>query len=178
MLTRYLLAISIPLLSTQLLAAEPTTGPIIDGYGASFTIDNSDVPLIEDHVYRVVWEITGYNGEPESVNRNLDRVARFLNLHAKHGVPAENMQLAVVIHGTALMNALNDESYSKRYQLKNPNLDLVNRLAEAGVQFYVCGQSMGFREFAKSELAAPIKLATSALTMVHQLQVEGYTLQP
>ena len=37
---------------------------------------------------------------------------------------------------------------------------------------------MGFRGFAKSELAEPVKLATSALTMVHQLQFDGYTMQP
>jgi len=178
MLTRGLFLLSILLLSSQLVAAEPTTGPIIDGYGASFTVADRDVPLIDDHVYRVVWEITGYNGEPDSVNRNLDRVARFLNLHGKNGVPKENMQLAVVVHGAALINTLNDASYQTRYQLDNPNLDLVRKLTDAGVQFYVCGQSMNFREFTKSELAEPFQLAASAMTMVHQLQFEGYTLQP
>ena len=178
MLRRILLALSIPLLCTQLLAAEPTTGPVIASYGASFVVDDRDVPLIENHMYRVFWEITGYNGEPEAVNRNLDKVARFLNLHAKNGVPEENMDLAVVLHGTALMNALNDESYQTRFQLQNPNLDLMQKLAAAGVRFYVCGQSMGFRGFAKDELAEPVELATSAMTMVHQLQFEGYTLQP
>ena len=178
MFTRGPLTLSILLLSTQLIAAEPTTGPVIDGYGESFVIEDPDVPLIDDHVYRVVWEITEYNGTPDSVNRSLNRVARFLNLHGKNGVPTENMHLAVVLHGPALITALHDESYQARYQLQNPNLDLVQKLGTAGVQFYVCGQSMGFREFAKNELAEPVKLATSALTMVHQLQFEGYTLQP
>jgi intracellular sulfur oxidation DsrE/DsrF family protein len=178
MLTRALLALSTLLLSAQLLAAEPTTGPVIDGYGASFVINDSDVPLIDNHVYRVFWEVTGYNGSPDSVNRNLDRVARFLNLHAKNGVPAENMELAIVVHGAALVNALDDESYQTRFDMKNPNLDLVQKLADAGVQIYVCGQSMGFRDFAKSELSEPVKLATSAMTMVHQLQFEGYTMLP
>lgn len=174
---RILLALSMFSLSGQLLAAEPTTGPVIEGYGASVVVD-ADVPLIDDHVYRVVFEITAYDTDLSAVNRNLDRVARFLNLHAKNGVSVENIHLAVVMHGAALVNALNDESYRRRFELDNPNLDLARKLAAAGVQFFVCGQSMAFRGFEKSELAEPFKMATSALTMVHQLQSQGYTLQP
>jgi intracellular sulfur oxidation DsrE/DsrF family protein len=178
MISRSALGFSLLVLSFQLAAAEPTTGPVIEGYGASFVIEDSDVPLLEDHVYKVVFEITGYDSDLGAVNRNLDRVARFLNLHAKNGVPPENIQAAVVMHGAALVNALNDESYQTRFERNNPNLDLVQKLAAAGVRFFVCGQSMGMRGFEKSELAEPFEFATSALTMVHQLQYEGYTLQP
>ena len=158
-------------------AQQATTGPVIEGYGASFVIENADTPLIDEHVYRVVFEITGYDNQG-AVNRNLDRVARFLNLHAKNGVPVENMHLAVVIHGAALVNALSDEASQARFGADNANLEISKLLADAGVEFYVCGQSMGMRGFAKSELAEPYKLATSALTMVHQLQSQGYTYQP
>lgn len=175
---RSLFALSAFLLGTQLLAAEPETGPIIDGYGASYVIDNADVPLATDHVYKVAWEITDYAGEPDAVNRTLDRVARFLNLHAQNGLPEENMQLGVVVHGRALINMLSDASYQERFDSSNPNLDLLQKLAAAGVDFFVCGQSMARRGFVKSELAEPVMLATSALTMVHQLQFDGYTFQP
>lgn len=178
MFTRYLSALSIACLALPLLAAEPTTGPIIDGYGAAFPVEDRDVPLIEGHVYRVVYEITAYEGSPGSVNRELDTVARFLNMHGKNGVPVENLRLAVVIHGGALINVLNDASYEQRFELQNPNLDLVHKLMAAGVQFYACGQSMGLRGFAKSELESGVMMALSAMTMVHQLQADGYTLQP
>lgn len=178
MLSRILLALSVIALSLPLSAQEPTTGPVIDGYGASLVIDNADEPLLEDHDYRVVFEITGYDADLGTVNRNLDRVARFINLHAKNGVSPDNIHAAVVIHGAALVNSLNDDAYRSRFQLANPNLELARRLADAGVRFFVCGQSMGMRGFDKSELAEPFKLATSALTMVHQLQFEGFTLQP
>jgi intracellular sulfur oxidation DsrE/DsrF family protein len=178
MTSRILLSVPVLALSCQMAFAQPTTGPVIDGYGAAFVIDNADVPLIPDHEYRVVFEITGYGQSPDGVNRNLERVARFLNLHAKNGVDPADMHLAVVIHGAALVNALHDDAYQTRLEMANPNLDLARRLASAGVEFYVCGQSMGMRGFAKSELAEPFKLATSALTMVHQLQAQGYTFQP
>ena len=178
MLMRCALAFLVSSLSIPLFAAEPTTGPIIDGYGAAFAVEDRDVPLVKDHVYRVVYEITAYEGSPDSVNRELDVVARFLNMHGKNGVPAENLQLAVVIHGAALVNVLNDDSYQKRFQRNNPNLDLLQKLLAAGVGFYACGQSMGFRGFEKTELANGVKKALSAMTMVHQLQADGYTMQP
>ena len=59
----------------------------------------------------------------------------------------------------------------------DPNRDLVDKLLAAGVQIYVCGQSMGFQGREKSQLAPGIKLAPSAMTMMHLLQDEGYTLQ-
>jgi intracellular sulfur oxidation DsrE/DsrF family protein len=178
MISRLLLVFSLLALSVQASAAEPTTGPIVDGYGAAFVVENSDVPLLENHVYKVVFEITEYDSDLSSLNRNLERVARFLNLHAKNGVSPENIQAAVVMHGAALVNALSNEAYQARFEQDNPNLDLVQKLAAAGVRLYVCGQSMAGRGFEKSELSEPFKLATSALTMMHQLQYEGYTIQP
>ncbi len=166
------------LVATQSLAAELVDGPVIEGYGAAFVIEDTDVPLATDHVYKVAWEVTDYAGEPDGINRSLDRVARFLNVHAANGLPKEDMQLGVVVHGRALMSMLSDASYQERFGQANPNLELLEKLAAAGVEFFVCGQSMARRDFAKSELAEPVKLAVSALTMVHQLQFEGYTLQP
>jgi intracellular sulfur oxidation DsrE/DsrF family protein len=178
MFNRILAVFVTMLVATPLFAQGPTTGPVIDGYGNSFFVEDRDVPLIPDHIYRVVYEITAYDGAPDSVNFQLDRVARFLNMHGKNGVKTEAMQLAVVVHGAALINMLNDDSYQERFETKNPNLELLQKLSAAGVQLYVCGQSMGGRGFAKSELASGVQLALSAMTMVHQLQDQGYTLQP
>ena len=158
-------------------AAEPTTGPIVDGYGASFLIPDSDVKLPANHEYRVVYEITTYPNGPGELNRAVDRVARFLNLHGKAGVPADKMHLAIVTHMAALKGFLNDAAYEREYQMKNPNADMVQKLIAAGVDIYVCGQSMNFQGLAKSDLAPGVKLAPSAMTMVHLLQDEGYTLQ-
>jgi intracellular sulfur oxidation DsrE/DsrF family protein len=165
------------LFAAALSAAEPTTGPVVDGYGASFEIPDADVKLPPNHDYRVVYEITTFPDGPGEVNRSLDRVARFLNLHGKAGVPADKMHLAVVTHMAGLKNMLNDTAYEREYQIKNPNAELVQKLLGAGVQIYVCGQSMNFQGLAKSDLAPGVKLAPSAMTMVHLLQDEGYTLQ-
>ena len=52
------------------------------------------------------------------------------------------------------------------------------KLHEAGVAFYACGQSMGFSGISKSELASPVKVALSAMTMMTVLQSAGYALIP
>jgi len=54
----------------------------------------------------------------------------------------------------------------------------VMALHRAGVEFYVCGQSMAFGSVEKSELASPAKVALSAMTMLSVLQSNGYALLP
>lgn len=50
------------------------------------------------------------------------------------------------------------------------------KLHDAGVKFYICGQSMAFGGVDKSELASPVKVALSVMTMLTVLQAEGYAL--
>lgn len=155
-----------------------THGPVIEDFGPTFAIHDRDVALQDEFVYRAVFDASRYSGEPDGLNSTLVSVARFLNMHGRNGVPAENMQLAVVLHGAALKTALSDESYRLRYDTANPNLDLLARLHAAGVRIYVCGQSMGFRDVAKRELLPHAKVALSAMTMLTVLQSEGYSLLP
>lgn len=159
-------------------AEESDQRPIIKDFGQSFPVLDRDVPLIEGHQYQVVFELTQYSTDMTVVNRDFDRVARFLNAHAAQGVPREKMDIAVVVHGAALISMLNNEAYREKYGSDNPTLPLVNQLAEAGVGLYVCGQSLGFRKWTKSELASPAKVGLSAMTLVNAFQTKGYTYQP
>ena len=159
-------------------AGEPKLGPAVEGFGPTYPIDDRDVPLVEGTVYRTVFDAAAYSDDLTSLNTRLVSVARFLNMHARNGTPLKNMDLAVVLHGPALKTVFNNETYRKRYGVDNPNLELVQRLADAGVDFYVCGQSMAFGGFTRSELAGPVQVALSAMTMLTQLQNRGYALIP
>ena len=75
------------------------------------------------------------------------------------------------------MSLLNDDAYEEKFGHKNPSLELVNQLADAGVDIFACGQSLGFRGWNKSELASPVKVGLSAMTLVNAYQVKGYTYQ-
>jgi len=164
--------------STLSLADEPSFGPIIQGYGPTYPVADRDVPLPEGFAYKSVFDLASYPGAPLALNPYLVSTARFLNMHARNGVPAANMDLAIVVHGAAVKNLFSDEAYEARYGHKNPNLELLIKLHEAGVRIFVCGQSMAFGGIDKSELAEPANVALSAMTMLTVLQSEGYALLP
>ncbi len=178
MILRFTFAALATLLSLTAYSAEPTTGPYVDAGGPAFKVEDRDVPLREGHKYRVVFEATEYPGQPTDINRELTVVGRFLNMHGKNGVPLEDMDIAVVVHGQTLMATLNDEAYEKINGVKNPNLELLMSLADAGVKFYACGQSLGFRGWSKNDLAEPVKVGLSAMTMLVTLQSDGYAFLP
>ncbi len=178
MLNKLILCFFLTLGSAVLLAEEPSMGPIIEDYGTTYPIDYRDVLLAKDFRYRVVFDAGAYPGEIDSLNPKLVSVARYLNMHGRNGVPLENMDIAVVLHGNALKGALSDAAYESRYQTKNPNRDLLQKLDAAGVKFYACGQSMHFRGFEKKELLSPVKVGLSAMTMLTVLQSDGYALLP
>jgi len=159
-------------------SAGPQYGPIIEGYGPVYPIIDRDVPLPAGHTYRVVFDAKTYTGEPSSLNKPLESVARFINMHGVNGVKLENMDIAVVVHGPALAAVLSDGAYEERNGIANPNSTLLSKLKDAGVRFYVCGQSMAFRGVDKEELADAAEVALSAMTMFATLQSEGYALLP
>ncbi len=156
-------------------ADEPSFGPVVEGYGPTYPINDRDVVLQDGFVYKAVFDAVE-NPDEKRLNTGLVSVARYLNMHARNGVPVANMQLAVVAHGPALKTLLNDDAYRSRYGIENPNGELLQRLADAGVQFYVCGQSMAFGGFEKTELASVARIALSAMTMLTVLQSDGYAL--
>ena len=163
------------LAASSLQAEEPSFGPAVEGYGPTYPINNRDVPLEKGFVYKAVFDAVD-NPDEKSLNTGLVSVARYLNMHARNGVAVKDMNIAVVAHGPALKALLSDDAYRTRYGIKNPNSELLRKLDDAGVSFYVCGQSMAFGGFDKNELIAPANVALSAMTMLTVLQSDGYAL--
>jgi len=160
------LAIIWPVLA---LAEEPSYGPVIDNYGPTYPIADRDVALPDGFIYKTVFDVA-QDPDPGAINRYLVSVARYLNMHARNGVPVEKMDLAIVVHGPAVRNMLAKED--------NPNLELIAKLQEAGVSFFICGQSMTFAGAKKSELARGVQVGLSAMTMLTILQADDYALIP
>jgi len=157
------------------LAAEPSYGPAIEDYGPTYPIQDRDVALPDDFTYKAVFDAAA-NPDETTLNTGLVSVARYLNMHARNGVPLENMNVAVVAHGPALKTLLTSEAYLSRYGIQNPNSELIEKLDAAGVSFFVCGQSMAFGGFEKKELTRSAKVALSAMTMLTVLQADDYAL--
>lgn len=159
-------------------AEEPSTGPVIEGYGPTYPLQKGDIPLPDGLEYKVLFDIAGYAGEPDSLNQQLNTVARFLNMHVRNGVSPDQLNVAVVLHGEALKSALRQESYLERYRVENPNLELLDQLDKAGVRFFACGQSLGFRNIDREELLQPVAVGLSAMTLSLTFIADGYTRLP
>lgn len=160
------------------ISASATTGPVIEGYGPVYDVPADTMQLSNNQTHKVLFDVAGGKRNRDSLNRRLETVARFLNMHARNGVDADHLQLAVVMHGGSTFSALSDAAYQQRFDRDNPNTELIKALHEAGVKLYLCGQSAGFNGITADELSPHVGLALSAMTVVVELSSQGYMLLP
>lgn len=154
-----------------------STGPVFDAFGPVFDdVDPDYMPPVED--YRVVFDVWIGPEAPDERNGRIESLARFMNMHARAGVAPEDMQLAIVLHGSAGKAVLQNDAYRARFGTDNPDLPLLEALAARGVRMMICGQSAASRGYAKEDMIAPVDVALSAYSAIYGLQSEGYQLAP
>jgi intracellular sulfur oxidation DsrE/DsrF family protein len=150
------------------------TGPIINNFGAVFKIDKPDLNLQNDREYKVIFDIYTDNSNGKKVNPLLNAVARFLNMHAQHQLLMSNIKVAVIMHGAAARHALNNDAYKLKFNVDNPNDDIITALKNANVDIFVCGQSYLSKGFKIKDKSKNVKLALSAMTALVEYQSNGY----
>ena len=154
-------------------------GPVIESAGPTFAVEDPTFTMPADHEYRVVWEMVDGADEPTDVDPGYVTLARFLNLHARHGVDPDRIHLAAVVHGSGWHALLNDEAYGARFDdLENPSRTLIEELLANGVEIVLCGQTAGARGVDRAELLPGVEMGLSAMTALHWFQSRGYTLNP
>jgi intracellular sulfur oxidation DsrE/DsrF family protein len=173
----FLTLLSIFLLGLTLLHAQTKkSGPVITGYGEVWNIENPGFITNTTKEYKVVFEIMNTSESPDQLNKSIETAARFLNMHAQHGVPPAYLQVALVVHNEASKDILINSAYKSRYSIDNPNKELLQKLLDAGVEVVFCGQSSISRNIPISETIDGVELALSAMTALIQLQDEGFQL--
>mgnify|MGYP000061453517 CR=1 FL=1 len=155
---------------------EKKAGPIVENHGKVWKIENADIKVDTTKEYKVVFDIMDSPEDKNAVNAKIETAARFLNMHAQAGVPAENLKAVLVVHNAASKDIILDTAYEKKYGAKNPNTSLMKELLEANVKVIFCGQSSVSRDFPKEDLITGVQLSLSAMTALIQLQDEGYRL--
>lgn len=145
-------------------------------FGKVFQIENPDLLLQKDNIYKVVFDVYTDGKKKSKKNSSIVTVARFINMHIQQGVPAKNLKVALVLHGAATKNSLNDLSYLKKYGKKNPNSRLLSALKQANVDIFVCGQSLYAKGYKKENISKNVQLSLSALTALVQYQSNEYQL--
>jgi intracellular sulfur oxidation DsrE/DsrF family protein len=159
-------------------AVEPTLGPVIEHYGPVAAPPPGAFNLDPEVHYKVSMDMYTTPEFPDEQNRHLVSAARFLNMHASNGIPRDNIEFAIIVHGQAAKDLLTDEAHRARYNEVNPNTGLLAELQAAGVPIYLCSQTAAFRGMAAEEFNPAVTMALSAMTAHVRLQQEGYTLIP
>jgi intracellular sulfur oxidation DsrE/DsrF family protein len=150
-------------------------GPVFEKFGMTAEVPTHTVS--EDAKFNVAFDVARAGKEGE-LNIRFESLARFINMHVKAGVKQENIRLALVVHGSAIFDLLNNESYQKEYLADNANQALVLALLQNNVRVIMCGQSAASRKLDVTQLVDGVEVELSAMTAHALLQQEGYTVNP
>jgi intracellular sulfur oxidation DsrE/DsrF family protein len=162
--------------------------------------DEANYPLIKNSKWSGVIPIEGISEKPDptmkykllvelrewpkdsvsvkEINPGLAESGRLINLHIAAGVPKENLETVIVVHGGALNVFLSNEAYRKKFKTDNPNLDLLKQFNALGIKLIACGQAMYFFNFPKEDMISEVKTALSAKVVLSTYQAKGFVLFP
>lgn len=162
------------LLVFSLCQAQEKIYPAIQGYGAINTVPFETVKPDPEAQYKFVMEVYyGYEDKTKLYGM-LDYVARVYNAHIYGGVPAENLDFALVIFSGATPTVLTNEEFQKRFEMDNPNLAVLDELKRVGVRVIVCGQSMMKQDLQPNMIHPGVELYLSRITATTDLINKGY----
>ncbi|MBL0169689.1 MAG: DsrE family protein [Gemmatimonadaceae bacterium] len=165
--------------SAQAIPGQQPSGPVIQSTGMSIKVDNPTFVVPEGHVFKAVFLIDAGGSDSVRVNAQLTTVARFYNLHARHGYSEDRIRTAAVVHGSGWQALLTDSAFAARFGgALNPSRRLVEELVQHGAQLVLCGQTAGSRGIRREELIPGVKVAISAMTAINVLQADGYQFNP
>lgn len=153
-----------------------SAGPVIKNFGKHAQVQQ-DLDLNDTDVLKVVFDISE-QGKIGAINRKIDTLARFINMHAANGIAPKNIHLALVVHGKAGFDLIKDTLYQEKFQQSNANEKLLAQLMKNQVEVYLCGQSAAYYDIKNDTLQPGIKMALSAMTAHATLQNQGYHLNP
>ncbi|MBD8880841.1 DsrE family protein [Rhodanobacter hydrolyticus] len=157
-------------------ATEFWSNPTISPYGKIHWLPDSAYRPQPDQTYSIVFALSVGAESPSQVNASLDRVARSINLYTQSGVPLNHLKFVAVAYGPATPLVLDDAHYKAAYGVPNPNLPLIRKLRDAGVDVAVCGQAVAEHKYQYDWVDKSVTISLSALTTISTLEHQGYSL--
>lgn len=162
-----------PKMIFPLIKGSKMTGVVPVNFANNLSDVKKEMKLVFDFT-----QTTANNAQANHVNEGLEEVARILNLHIASGIQKVNLKAVVVFHSGSILSLLKNEYYLKNYKTNNPNEEILQKMANVGVQLVVCGQSVQLRELKPDEFMTELQFALSAKTTVSKYQNQGYILFP
>jgi intracellular sulfur oxidation DsrE/DsrF family protein len=157
--------------------AQQAAGPLVNAGGKHAPVPNLTFTVPTDLDYKVVWDIE-IAGKGSELNDEWNVPARFVNQGAAMGLPRTRVQAAVVVHGGAGEELLNNAEYKARKGVDNPNITILEEMSRAGVKIILCGQTVDSRKLPRDKILPFVQIAPSAAWAHAVLLRQGYTVNP
>lgn len=142
-------------------------GDVITEFGPVADIDANFVPA-PSQAFKVVFDADQPASEG-GINRDLMKVARFINMHGEDGgIDPRPLDIVLVVHGQALGGLVKDD----------PSAPMIEALLAEGVRVVVCGQSMKALQIPQDAFVPGVEVALSAMTAHASFMAEGYHSMP
>ena len=153
------------------------TGPVFEDFGPHAAIEGIE-PFAADMEFAHSFDVA--EAAKDGVrNRGFESAARFINMHVANGVPEENIRVAVVVHGPAVLDLLSAQGWAAHdREGDNGSAAMVRAMLDRGVRFIVCGQSATAQGVGAGQLIKGVEMDLSAMTAHARLQQSGYTVNP
>ena len=126
--------------------------------------------------YKVVFSVNRDPQSPDDMDPMFRAISIYLNTLGKYGVPAENRNIVAMIHhrSEGFDIVMNNEAYKKRHGRDNPNIEIIRKLTQAGVDIRLCGQGLTGREIDAKDVNPDIQIDLWAMTSIINLTLDGY----
>jgi intracellular sulfur oxidation DsrE/DsrF family protein len=149
---------------------------LVPGMRVATDIPNSHELPDPDTNYKVVFSVNRDPASPDEVNPMFNAIATYLNTLGKYGVPPENRNLIAMIHHRTegFDIVMTNEAYKARHGRDNPNIEIIRKLREAGVDIRLCGQGLVGREIDAKDVNPDIQIDLWAMTSIINLELDGY----
>ena len=153
------------------------TGPVFEDFGPHAAVDGLE-PFAADTEFAHSFDVAKA-AEDGARNRGFESAARFVNMHVANGVAEGNVRIAVVVHGSAVLDLLSAEGWAAHdREGENGSAAMVRAMLDHGVRFIVCGQSANAQGVGADQLIEGVEMDLSAMTAHAKLQQRGYTVNP
>ena len=153
------------------------SGPVFAEFGSWREVASTQA-LDPSQQFKAIFDVVpgGRDGER---NARFDSAARYMNLLVAHGVPRENVHVAIVVHGPSIWDVTSDEAYHRKSSGEgNPSRAIVEAMLAEGVQFIVCGQSALGQGITNDDLLPGVTMALSQTVATSVLHQQGYVEIP
>ena len=126
--------------------------------------------------YKVVFSVNRDPQSPDDVNPMFNAIATYLNTLGQYDVPPENRNLVAMIHHRTegFDIVMTNEAYKARHGRDNPNIEIIRKLKQAGVDIRLCGQGLIGREIDAKDVNPDIQIDLWAMTSIINLEMAGY----